>query len=139
MKNKFFIPLGIWIVCLLIQPACGGTTASGDLPKYPGAVELKAGESAIGSTLAQNMKQDAALRQAVGTGGKTEQRGFKLPGDTTWEQVKSFYDRELKAGGWESGLAVWLAALSISTPSWARLTKATTYFRRPFGQRTNKP
>lgn len=104
MKNKFFIPLGIWIVCLLIQPACGGTTASGDLPKYPGAVELKAGESAIGSTLAQNMKQDAALRQAVGTGGKTEQRGFKLPGDTTWEQVKSFYDRELKAGGWESGL-----------------------------------
>ena len=104
MKNKRYIPLGIWIVSLLIQPACGGTTASGDLPKYPGAVELKAGESAIGNTLAQNMKQDAALRQAMGTGGKTEQRGFKLPGDATWEQVKSFYDKELKSSGWESGL-----------------------------------
>ena len=104
MKNELFIPLSIWVICLLFQPACGGNTASGDLPKYPGAIELKAGESASGNTLAQNMNQDAAIRQAMGAGGKIEQRGFKLPEDASWEQVKSFYDKELKAGGWESGL-----------------------------------
>ena len=91
-------------IFLVILPGCGGSVTSGDLPTYPGAAELKAGESTIGNTLGKNMKQDAALRQAMGTGGKTEQRGFKLPAGTTWEQVKSFYDKELKAGGWESGL-----------------------------------
>lgn len=101
MKYAIHIFLAIFLVILT---ACGGSVASGDLPVYPGATELKAGESAIGNTLDNNMKQDAAVRQAMGTGGKTEQRGFKLPAGATWEQVKSFYDKELKAGGWESGL-----------------------------------
>ncbi len=101
MKHAIFTFLAIFLVIL---PGCGGSVTSGDLPAYPGASELKAGESTIGSTLSQNMKQDAAVRQAMGVGGKIEQRGFKLPADATWEQVKSFYDKELKAGGWESGL-----------------------------------
>ena len=104
MTQKFFMSFFILAIILFIQPACGGNASAGDLPKFPGATELKAGESTIGNTLAQNMKQDAAMRQAMGAGGKIEQTGFKLPGDTTWEQVKSFYDKELKAGGWESGL-----------------------------------
>jgi hypothetical protein len=101
MKRIFFTVLAI---CLIVLPGCGGSVASGDLPTYPGAVELKAGTSAIGGTLAQNMKQDAGLRQAMGAGGKIEQRGFTLPADATWDQVKGFYDKELKAGGWQSGL-----------------------------------
>ena len=104
MKIKTFMPFFILAVCLIVLPDCGGTATSGDLPKYPGATELKAGDSTVGNTLAKNMKQDAAMRQAIGTGGKTEQTGLKLPADTTWEQVKRFYDKELKAGGWESGL-----------------------------------
>jgi hypothetical protein len=104
MTKKFFIPFFILTVFLIVLSACGGNTSAGDLPKFPGATELKAGESTIGNTLAQNMKQDTAMRQAMGAGGKTEQMGFKLPSDTTWEQVKNFYDKELKAVGWESGL-----------------------------------
>ena len=85
MKNAIFAVLA---VCLIVLPGCGGSVTSGDLPTYPGAVDLKAGASGIGNTLAQNMKQDAALRQAMGTGGKIEQRGFTLPAEATWEQVK---------------------------------------------------
>jgi hypothetical protein len=101
MKYGIFIVLAMYLIVL---PGCGGSVTSGDLPAYPGAVELKAGASTIGNTLAQNMKQDAGLRQVVGAGGKIEQRGFTLPADATWEQVKGFYDKELKAGGWQSGL-----------------------------------
>jgi len=104
MKQKKLLFYAALAVFLAFFPACGGKASAGDLPRFPGATELKAGESAIGSTLAQNMKQDAAMRQAMGAGGNIEQTGFKLPGDATWEKVKSFYDKELKAAGWESGL-----------------------------------
>jgi hypothetical protein len=95
--------LGIAVI-LLVLAACAGGVKVGDLPVYPGAVELKAGESRIGDTLVNNMKQDAALRQAIGAGGKTEQRGFRLPAGVSWEKVKAFYAGELKTRGWESGL-----------------------------------
>lgn len=104
MTKKCLVSLFILAVMLIVQPACGGNATANDLPKFPGATELKAGESTIGNTLAQNMKQDASVRQAMGAGGKIEQKGFKLPGDANWEQVKNFYDKELKTGGWESGL-----------------------------------
>lgn len=96
--------LAVLATVLIVLPGCGGSVTSGDLPKYPGAVELQAGETPIGNTLAQNMKQDEAVRKAMGTGGKIEQKGYKLPADTPWDQVKGYYDKELKAGGWESGL-----------------------------------
>jgi hypothetical protein len=102
--NRFFMILFVLVLFLLSLTACGGTTTFGDLPAYPGATELKVGKSAIGDTLAKNMEQDAAMRQAMGAGGKTEQKGFMLPPEATWEQVKNFYDKELKASGWESGL-----------------------------------
>jgi hypothetical protein len=104
MMQKSFMSLFVLVVLLMVLFACGGNASAGDLPRFPGATELKAGASTIGNTLAKNMKQDAAMRQAMGAGGKTEQFGFQLPGDATWEQVKGFYEKELKAGGWESGL-----------------------------------
>lgn len=87
---------------------CGGAPATqatiADLPTFPGAVELKPGESAIGDTLQQNMQQDAAAREAAGVGGSTEQRGFTLPADATWDAVKGFYTEQLKAAGWAEGM-----------------------------------
>ena len=63
----------------LLLAACGAAPSTiADLPVYPGAVELKPGESAIGDTLQGNMEQDAAMREAMGVGGSTEQRGFSL-------------------------------------------------------------
>lgn len=104
MTKKRLVHLAVAAAMITALSACGGASSSGDLPRYPGATELQAGESAVGDTLAKNMGQDAAMRKAMGTGGKTEQLGFRLPGDASWDKVKAFYDKELKAGGWESGL-----------------------------------
>jgi hypothetical protein len=105
MKQKDFLLFAVLVAFLAFLSSCGGGAATaGSLPKYPGATELKAGESNIGNTLANNMKQNTAMNQAMGSNGKLEQIGYKLPSDANWEQVKSFYDKELKASGWESGL-----------------------------------
>jgi hypothetical protein len=83
--------------------ACGGSAQPvtlNDIPAFTGAKEFKPGESTIGDTLAKNMQTNAALTQAMGTGGKLEQKGFQLPDGTTWDQVQKFYDDNLKAAGW---------------------------------------
>jgi len=90
---------------ILLLAACGSKTSGlGDLPVFPGSTELKAGDSRIGETLARNNEQDSAMRNAMGAGGQTEQRGFSLPADTIWDKVKSYYETELKSRGWTSGL-----------------------------------
>ena len=93
------------VLCAATMAACGGGApmAMSDLAAYPGSSELKPGESKIAETLKKNMEMDTQLRQAIGTGGKTEQKGFKLPADASWDKVKSFYADKLKAGGWAEG------------------------------------
>lgn len=86
---------------LLSLAACGSPPATlNDIPAYPGATELQPGESILGDTLAQNNQTDAALRGQLGVGGKTEQKGYSLPKDATWDQIRNFYDEELKSSGW---------------------------------------
>lgn len=58
----------------------------------------------MADTLQQNGQQDAAIRQSAGVGGSTEQKGFSLPADATWDAVKSFYTEKLKASGWAEGM-----------------------------------
>jgi hypothetical protein len=90
---------------VMILAACGGKTAGlGDLPVLPGSTELKASDSRIADTLAKNNQQDAAMRNAMGAGGRTEQRGFSLPANTSWDKVKVYFETELKSRGWTSGL-----------------------------------
>jgi hypothetical protein len=95
--------LGLTLALLLA--GCGAKPLTiADLPTYPDAVELKPGESQIGDTLQQNMQQDAAMRDAAGVGGSTEQQGFTLPANASWEAVKGFYSEQLKAAGWAEGM-----------------------------------
>lgn len=99
--------LAIAALSVAMVTACAGggpPMAIKELPAYPGASELKPGESRIAETLKQNMASDASVRQAAGTGGKTEQIGFKFPGDASWDKVKSFYTDKLKASGWSEGI-----------------------------------
>jgi hypothetical protein len=98
-----FALLGLTLA--LVLGGCGAAPVKiADLPAFPGAVELQPGESAMGDVLAQNMQQDAAMREAAGVGGSTEQRGFSLPADATWDAVKGFYTEQLKAAGWAEGM-----------------------------------
>jgi hypothetical protein len=88
-------------LAVVVLAACGGKPAAlSDIPSYPGATELQPGESRLADTLAQNNQADTALRGQLGVGGKTEQKGYSLPSDASWDQVKGFYEEQLKAGGW---------------------------------------
>ena len=89
------------VLALGLLAACGGSPPATltDIPAYPDAVELKPGESTLADTLGQNNQADAALRAQLGTGGKTDQKGYSLPKGTNWDQLKSFYDDKLKAAG----------------------------------------
>lgn len=102
MSKKLFVVLSMAALLMLALTACGGASpvTINDVPAYPGATEFKPGDSRLGATLAQNSQQITALSQAAGAGGKTDQKGFALPKDATWDAVKKFYDEKLKAGGW---------------------------------------
>ncbi|MBN2549284.1 MAG: hypothetical protein JXB15_09010 [Anaerolineales bacterium] len=105
MKSLFLKATLFTLALALLVSACGSQPAtSADLPTYPGAVALKPGEDPVADTLAKNMEQDASIRQSMGAGGKIEQFSYRLPADGNWEAVKAFYDKELKAAGWKSGV-----------------------------------
>ena len=95
----------VFMITAVVLSACGSDPVTvSDLPVYPNAVALEPGDDPVADTLANNAQQDAALRSNIGVGGSVEQKAFRLPEGTTWEQVKSFFDGELDSAGWESGL-----------------------------------
>jgi len=102
MFKKVFVLLALAVVLMLALTACGGASpvTANDLPVYTGAVALQPGDSKLAATLANNSQQITALTQSAGVNGKTEQKGFSLPKDATWDAVKKFYDDKLTAAGW---------------------------------------
>lgn len=102
VKSLFVLVLALVSLsaCNMFGIGGSGTMGINDLPVYPGATEYKAGDSRIADTLAKNSQQSTALSQAMGAGGKTEQKGFALPKDANWDAVKKFYDDKLKSAGW---------------------------------------
>jgi hypothetical protein len=105
MRAKSVVRVVVVLHLALVAGGCGGSppVTLAELPVYPGAVELEPGETRVGDTLASNVQMDAAIRSAVGVGGSTDQKGYRLPRDARWAQVQSFYADTLKAAGWELG------------------------------------
>ncbi|HRQ41900.1 MAG TPA: hypothetical protein PLD25_28590 [Chloroflexota bacterium] len=105
MKSRMlftFVLLGLLAVLLA---ACGSKNATiNDIPAYPNASALQPGQDPIADTLVNNMQQDASLRANMGVGGSIEQMAYRLPEGATWDQVKSYYDKELDSAGWDSGM-----------------------------------
>lgn len=102
LSTIFVLTLLVLSVALV---ACGSKAATiTDIPVYTGAVELQPGQSSLADTLSKNGAQDAAVRQALKTGGSVVQKGFTLPKDATWATVQAFYDDKMKAAGWANGL-----------------------------------
>lgn len=104
LSIKSIVSLGAALVML---SACGGAKPAtmADMPTYPGATELKPGESTLANTLANNVAQNDQLKQAMGGAGtKIDQKGFKLPAAATWADVSKFYEDKLKGMGFAAGL-----------------------------------
>lgn len=101
-SNLFLVPL---VVLLILLAACGSKAATmADIPAYPDAVTLEPGADPVADTLVNNMVQDAQIRSSAGVGGQIEQKAYRLPVGTSWEQVESFYNDKLGADGWKNGL-----------------------------------
>ena len=129
MKSLMRMPtLLMLLLSALLLGACGSKPVTlADLPVYPGATELKPGESTIADTLKNNGQQDAAVRQAAGVGGSTTQKGFDLPADATWDQVKAFYTDKLKASGWTEGLGG--PAGTVANQALSQVNQASSAFQ----------
>ncbi|MBK8430657.1 MAG: hypothetical protein IPL28_04935 [Chloroflexi bacterium] len=108
MKTKTLrlVVLAFCATLLLALVACGGggNVTVADLPTYPDAVRLQAGEDPIADTWANNMAQNAAMTSSLGVGGSIEQVAFRLPAGTTWDQLNGFLTTELDTAGWETGM-----------------------------------
>lgn len=116
------------LVSAMLLGACASKPATlADLPVYAGAVELKPGESNLADTLQQNGQQSTAMGQALGTGGTTEQKGFDLPAEATWDQVKAFYTDKLKASGWAEGMSG--PGASIANQAMSQATQGNDLFQ----------
>ncbi len=103
MKTRILFAMAVLALTLAVMTACGGGSQPikiGDVPVYPGATELKAGDSKVADTLAKNSQQITALSKSMGAGGQTDQKGFSLPADANWDAIKKFYDDKLKSTGW---------------------------------------
>jgi hypothetical protein len=104
MKQKMVLLITLLMAVSVLAACRGGVVTLSDIPVYSGATLLQPGQDPIADTLVQNMEQDASLRGGLGVGGSMEQIAYRLPAGATWEQVKSFYDKELDAAGWKSGV-----------------------------------
>lgn len=95
-------------VVLALFFSCDSKPVSLDnIDVYPGAMELKAGESRMGDTLAENVKTHRDLTKNMGplaAPSRLGQRGFRLPAEAKWEEVRKFYEENLEKSGWELGL-----------------------------------
>ena len=103
MKNKILVLTFVALIAVLALSACGGGSSPvtvNDIPAYPGANALQPGDSKMADQLAKNSQQITAMSQSLGAGGKTEQKGFSLPQDASWDAVKKFYDDKLGSAGW---------------------------------------
>ncbi|MCA9918359.1 MAG: hypothetical protein KC445_10435 [Anaerolineales bacterium] len=103
--KKFLSIAGLLTLMLLLLVACGSKAATiDDIAAYPDATALEPGADPVADTLVQNMAQDAQIRNSVGVSGQIEQKAYRLPAGTTWDNVESFYNDKLGADGWENGL-----------------------------------
>ena len=105
MKRKMLVAVqAVALLVLIVLAACSSKPVNlSELPVYTGAVEHSADKGGIGGTLANNNQIDAAMRNAGGVGGNTEQKGYRLPKETTWDALKRFYDEKLISSGWKGG------------------------------------
>lgn len=110
------VTLVVAILALVSFAACsvqsGGRVIGGqpvaitELPTYPGATELKASESKIIEPIFGPAQRETPPFIGLGIEVDKSQRDFRVPNDTTFNQIKAFYADKLQAGGWRQDPAM---------------------------------
>jgi hypothetical protein len=104
------------ILAIIAFSACsvqsGGRVIGGqpvdisELATYPGSVELSAGESKIIDPIFAPAQHETPPVIGLGIQVIKTQRNFRVPSDTTFDQIKAFYSDKLLAGGWREDPAM---------------------------------
>jgi hypothetical protein len=104
------------VVILLTLASCsiptGGRVIGGqpivisELPTYPGATELSAGQSSVIDPIFGAAQRETPQFIGLGIEVVKEQRNFKVSTETTFSDLKAFYGDKLLAGGWREDAAI---------------------------------
>jgi hypothetical protein len=106
------------LLILLLAVACGAKPILiDDLPVYPGSVPMQRGQNSLADSVA-----DAMQRSAGEQGLNAQFRLFGLPADTTWDEVKGFYSREMARLGWKPESAMTVEGEGFQAVGWTQGT-----------------
>ena len=89
----------------------------GELPIYPGATELSAGQSKIIDPVFAPVQRETPPFIGLGIEVLKTQRNFSVPKDATFDQIKAFYSDKLLAGGWREDPAMRVFTTNANTHS----------------------
>lgn len=84
----------------------GQPVAISELPTYPGATELSAGQSKIIDPLFAPAQRETPPFIGLGIEVEKSQRNFSVPPETKFADIKAFYSDKLLAGGWREDAAM---------------------------------
>ncbi len=84
----------------------GQPIAISELATYPGATELNFGESKVIESVFGPAQRETPPFIGLGIEVDKTQRSFRVPQDTTFDQVKTFYADKLQAAGWREDPAM---------------------------------
>jgi hypothetical protein len=116
MPRRALVALALAALLLPALVACGGgePATMAALPVFPEAAELQAGEDAMADAVA------GSLQSSVGGNLTAEVKLYRLPEDTSWEQVRAFYTDALGDTDWKATSELDSANEALSTAGWQR-------------------
>lgn len=101
---------------LLAVAGCGTEPVSiGDIPVYPGAEPMERGQNAMADELADVIKESSG-----GEGVNVDINLYSLPSDTTWEDIKGYYNGEIASTDWQTEADLGTESEVFSTIGWSR-------------------
>lgn len=106
------------LAVLLVACQPSEPVAMSDLPLYPGAQPLAAGENETADQILSLL--DAALEESTGEGTTIESALYTLPQGESWESVRAFYERELANTAWKPASEMEQDRTNFQSAGWAR-------------------
>lgn len=104
----------ITALLLLFVSACGAAPDTAPIPSFPGAEEVSGNESNMAAAIQKGLEQQQAQQ-----GLDTTSTVYRLPEETTFQNVEQFYQGELSGRGWTQQENI-PATPGVSVAGWSR-------------------
>lgn len=118
LSRRFFSMVSLMLV-LVVLSACGGSTpiALADVPKFPNSAPMQAGTNMFADTVLEQFNTTMSQQNL-----KLEQQLYTIPKETTWEDIKSFYNSnsEITAKDWTPSSEMTQESEGFSSMGWSR-------------------